>query len=129
MPISDVAPATGPLKEVLDQIQTGHRAQALRLARGWRERDPADVLALVALGEAWEALGDPDAAARAYGSIIDLFPGRADLRRFAGERLERHRLALAQHPPGCPDAGAVDKHAQRQGLAFARQCRKLTRIP
>src|SRR5262245_24456553 len=24
-----------------------------------------------------------------YGSIIDLFPGRADLRRFAGERLER----------------------------------------
>src|SRR6185369_4066059 len=26
---------------------------------------------------------------RMYGSIIDLFPGRADLRRFAGERLER----------------------------------------
>jgi tetratricopeptide (TPR) repeat protein len=95
MPISDVAPATGPLKEVLDQIQTGHRAQALRLARGWRERDPADVLALVALGEAWEALGDPDAAARAYGSIIDLFPGRADLRRFAGERLERVHTAAA----------------------------------
>ena len=35
------------------------------------------------------------AAARAYGSIIDLFPGRADLRRFAGERLERVRGAAA----------------------------------
>ena len=38
-------------------------------------------------------------AARAYGSIIDLFPARADLRRFAGERLERlpaaRPLALA----------------------------------
>jgi hypothetical protein len=36
-----------------------------------------------------EARGDRTEAARMYGSIIDLFPGRADLRRFAGERLER----------------------------------------
>ncbi|HSY41296.1 MAG TPA: hypothetical protein VLA79_17270, partial [Polyangia bacterium] len=94
-PVSDLAPATGPLKDVLDRIAAGRAGQALSLARAWRERDPADVLALVALGEAWEALGDPAAAARAYGSIIDLFPGRADLRRFAGERLERVRSAAA----------------------------------
>jgi tetratricopeptide (TPR) repeat protein len=42
----------------------------------------------VALGEASEAKGDNATAARAYGSLIDLFPSRADLRRFAGERLE-----------------------------------------
>src|SRR3954454_5877814 len=47
------------------------------------------------LGESWEALGDATQAARAYGSIIDLFPGRADMRRFAGERLERVRSAAA----------------------------------
>ena len=95
MAVSDIPAATGPLKDVLDRIAAGRAGQALSLARAWRERDPADVLALVALGEAWEALGDPAAAARAYGSIIDLFPGRADLRRFAGERLERVRSAAA----------------------------------
>jgi tetratricopeptide (TPR) repeat protein len=47
------------------------------------------VLALLALGEAWEAAGEKAAAARAYGSLIDLFPSRVDLRRLAGERLER----------------------------------------
>jgi hypothetical protein len=57
------------------------------------------VLALVALGVSYQALGDVPDAARAYGSIIDLFPGRADMRRFAGERLEQLQgarpLALA----------------------------------
>ena len=62
---------------------------ALALAKTWRDEQPTDVLALVGLGEAFEASGDRAAAARAYGSIIDLYPTRADLRRFAGERLER----------------------------------------
>src|SRR5262249_12393507 len=39
--------------------------------------------------EALERAKDLRTAARAYGSIIDLFPGRADLRRYAGARLER----------------------------------------
>jgi tetratricopeptide (TPR) repeat protein len=94
-PVADVAPATGPLKEVLDLVHAGHAREALALAQSWRERDPGDVLALVALGEAWEALGVPSEAARAYGSIIDLFPGRADMRRFAGERLEHVRTSAA----------------------------------
>jgi tetratricopeptide (TPR) repeat protein len=95
----DVAPVEGELKQVLDLLRAGKKQPALAHALAWRERDPGDVLALVALGEAWEALGDLVSAARAYGSIIDLFPGRADMRRFAGERLERVRtnaaLALA----------------------------------
>jgi len=47
------------------------------------------VLALVGLGEAYEANHDVAAAAREYGSIIDLYPTRSEYRRFAGERLER----------------------------------------
>ena len=58
-------------------------------AQAWRKEDAGDVLALIALGEVAEARGDQKAAARDYGSLIDLVPGRADLRRFAGERLER----------------------------------------
>jgi tetratricopeptide (TPR) repeat protein len=62
--------------------------EAKQVALRWREAQPTEVLAVVALGEAFEANAEIEAAARAYGSIIDLFPERADMRRFAGERLE-----------------------------------------
>jgi len=88
-------PLEGEAKDVMDRIHRGDARGALGKALAWRARDPGDVLALVALGECWEALGEPTQAARAYGSIIDLFPGRADMRRFAGERLERVRGAAA----------------------------------
>jgi tetratricopeptide (TPR) repeat protein len=84
---------TGKFLEVMTLLKEGKKEEALRVATEWREEQPGDVLALVALGEALEALGQRGAAARAYGSIIDLFPGRADLRRFAGARLERLGLA------------------------------------
>ena len=58
-------------------------------ARTWQQKQPGDVLALIGLGDALEAKRDLETAARAYGSIIDLYPARADFRRFAGERLER----------------------------------------
>ena len=50
---------------------------------------------LIGLGEALEARRADATAARIYGSIIDLYPGRADLRRFAGERLARLPNATA----------------------------------
>ena len=62
---------------------------ALEQAHAWRDAQPTDVLAIIALGEALEAVHDRTAAARVYGSLIDLYPTRADYRRFAGERLER----------------------------------------
>jgi tetratricopeptide (TPR) repeat protein len=107
---SETPPVTGPFKEILDLIHANHAHEALARAFAWRDRDPGDVLALVALGECYQALGDAADAARAYGSIIDLFPGRADMRRFAGERLERvaggaHPLALAR-----PLALAIDSY-------------------
>jgi hypothetical protein len=70
-------------------IRTGDLDLAYQIARPWHDSAPGDVLALIALGETLEAREDRAAAARIYGSIIDLFPGRADMRRFAGERLER----------------------------------------
>ena len=90
------------------------------------------MLALIALGEAWEALGEKAWAARAYGSIIDLFPSRADLRRFAGGRLMRlgtgadgaldivvdtfrHAVAAAPRPPGQPSLPRLRARSARAG--------------
>ncbi|MFT3775950.1 MAG: hypothetical protein QM820_62190 [Minicystis sp.] len=73
----------------MDTLGAGGARAAVEQAFAWHRDAPGDVMALVALGEALEAAREPASAARAYGSIIDLFPARADLRRFAGERLER----------------------------------------
>ncbi len=77
----------GKLARVMTAIARQDAPGALAHAKTWRDEQPTDVLALVGLGEALEASRDRAAAARAYGSIIDLYPTRADLRRFAGERL------------------------------------------
>ncbi|HEX6242797.1 MAG TPA: VIT domain-containing protein [Polyangiales bacterium] len=79
----------GTLREVFTLLGRGDVRAALDTARAARERDPGDVLSLVALGEALEAAREPARAARVYGSLIDLFPARADLRRMAGARLSR----------------------------------------
>lgn len=80
---------TGPFRDVMALILKGEYKRALELALSWRKGSPGDVLALVAIGEAAELLGEIALAVRAYGSLIDLFPSRADIRRFAGERLSR----------------------------------------
>lgn len=82
-------PYEGRLREVMDLLKQKRPAEALKAAQKWRDEDAGDVLALIGLGETYELMGQLTQAARAYGSIIDLFPGRADLRRFAGSRLER----------------------------------------
>ena len=58
------------------------------MARKWQQDEPGNVLALIALGDCLEAMGRKEEAARVFGSIIDLFPSRADLRRYAGSRLQ-----------------------------------------
>jgi len=95
--------------EVEEQLQAGDYRNALELSAAWHAEQPADVLALVALGQSFEALQQPDQAARAYGSLIDLYPSRADLRRYAGcllqnlqagqaVALDSFRQALEQRP-------------------------------
>jgi tetratricopeptide (TPR) repeat protein len=57
------------------------------LAQQWRQDDLADVMALIALGEWYQKSGNSQQAARAYGSLIDYFPARADILRWAAERI------------------------------------------
>ncbi|HEV7555603.1 MAG TPA: VIT domain-containing protein [Kofleriaceae bacterium] len=87
-------PLKGPLGEIEGMIRAGDPKGALAKAHAWHAKEPGDVLALIALGDSFEANKNVATAARVYGSIIDLYPSRADFRRFAGERLER----IGQHP-------------------------------
>lgn len=117
-------PYTGRFKQIMDALAGGKKDEALRAAWAWRAAEPGDVTALVALGEALEAGGDAASAARAYGSIIDLFPSRADLRRFAGGRLERLArgagIDLAVDTYDKARAQRPDHPASHRLLAFAR---------
>jgi tetratricopeptide (TPR) repeat protein len=79
----------GRFKVVMEALERGDKDSALTEANQWHADQPGDVLSLVALGEVFEARRDLRSAARAYGSILELFSFRADSRRFAGERLER----------------------------------------
>ena len=94
-PIPKAKPYTGRFETVMKELEQKQHANALKEALAWRAAEPGDVLALIGLGEVFEAQGDDVNAARAYGSLIDLFPSRADLRRFAGGRLERIKGAAA----------------------------------
>lgn len=78
----------GKSAEIAALLKKGKVEDGLKKAWAWRQSEPGDVLALLALGDCFEAQRDLKSAARVYGSIIDLFPSRADLRRFAGSRLE-----------------------------------------
>jgi TonB family protein len=85
----ELTPAlSGRMAVVAALLRAKQTDKALLEALDWRAGSPGDTLALVALGEALQARGWKELAARAYGSLIDLYPARADLRRFAGERLE-----------------------------------------
>jgi hypothetical protein len=79
----------GVLANVLSALRRQDVGTALVEAKRAHARDPSDVMALVALGETLEAQQDHARAARVYGSLVDLFPSRADMRRMAGARLER----------------------------------------
>lgn len=117
-------PYTGRFKSVMDAITAGGAKAAIEGAFAWHHESPGDVMALVALGEALEALGEPQSAARVYGSIIDLFPARADLRRFAGGRLERlpgaSALALAADTFSRAAEERADHPSSHRMLAFAQ---------
>ena len=132
------APYTGRFAEVKEHLAAGRVERARALAEAWNAEAPGDVLALLALGEAWEAAGEKAAAARAYGSLIDLFPSRVDMRRLAGERLERlgergaragdrhlsqgrPRPAGPPHGPPAPRLGPAARRPLRGGLRGARK--------
>jgi tetratricopeptide (TPR) repeat protein len=80
---------TGKYRDVIELTRSGQLGVAVERGFAWVDSEPGDALALLALGEALEGQGHLGSAARAYGSLIDLFPARSDLRRFAATRLER----------------------------------------
>jgi tetratricopeptide (TPR) repeat protein len=84
-----VEPYTGTFLEVMKLLRAKNMNAAEQKARGWREENKGDILALLALGEVYEAKGDVVEAGRAYGALIDLYADRADIRRLAGARLDR----------------------------------------
>ena len=119
-----VDPYSGKFKQVKDHLARRDARGAFTLAGAWQAAEPGDLLALTALGESAEALGDATTAARAYGSIVDLFPSRADLRRFAGERLEHvegaSTLGLAIDTFDKARRDRPDHPASHRLAAFAR---------
>jgi len=115
-------PYTGRMKTVKDLLAKKQVNAALVEALTWWTAEPGDVVALVALGEALEAAGEYPLAARVYGSIIDLYPQRADLRRFAGQRLEalgKHGQALAADSYAQAARQRPDHPGSHRLLAFA----------
>jgi adenosine/AMP kinase len=100
-------PYEGTYRDVMAAIAK-REARALEKASAWQVASPGEVVAILALGEALEANGMGILAARAYGSIADLYPNRAELLRTAGERLDRvgaralavdvYRRALRERP-------------------------------
>lgn len=113
----------GRLREVMAKLARGEQQAALDDARAWRREAPGEVLALVALGEAAEANKDVGLASRAYGSILELWSYRVDLRRFAGERLERlatrSAFALAEDAYQGAVADRPDHPSSHRLLAYA----------
>jgi hypothetical protein len=123
-PKPSFGPYEGTLAIVMEAIEKGDRDGALHKAVEAWKASPGDVMALVGLGEAFEARGEIRSAARAYGSIIDLFSSRADLRRMAGERLERlaepYALSLAADSYAKAKEQRPDHPASHRLLAYAR---------
>ena len=131
----DRVPAyTGRFKDVMDQLARKDVKGAFEAASGWRSEEPADVMALIALGETAEALGAPRLAARAYGSDHRSLPeprrppalrGRAPRaprrRRRArpGHRHVREGACRPSRSPGEPSAprdGVPPRAAAAEGV-------------
>ncbi len=82
-----ISPWIGKYAEFRALLDKADIKAAGNFAQQWHQEELANVMALIALGEWYEKTGDTTQAARAYGSLIDYFPARADIRRWAAERL------------------------------------------
>jgi hypothetical protein len=103
-------PHDGTYRFVRQAIAEDDRDRALATAATAELANPGDVTNVLALGEALEARGAYALAARAYGSIVDMYPNRAELLRAAGQRFD----ALAASLPAARDL-AID--AYRRSIA------------
>lgn len=101
-------PWSGRFGAVQTLLARGESLSALDQAFEWATTSPDDALAIVALGDALREGGQAQLAARVYGSLVDLHPERADLRRAAAARLS----GLG------PEARALAIDIDRQAIAL-----------
>lgn len=116
-------PYEGKLLGVMQDLRAGRRGPAVRAALAWYLAEPTDLAAIVALGESLEAQGATGLAARAYGTILDRFPERAELVRYAGERLDRLGAGARAHALDAYRQAVADRPDQAGGyrlLAMAQ---------
>jgi len=84
---NNILPWTGKYQTFKEMLHKKNLKEARRFALNWLLENPGDVLAYISMGEAESSIGNMKEAGRAYASLIDLFPSRADIRRFAAQRL------------------------------------------
>ncbi len=85
---------TGDYAKFRELLDGGKIKEAGDFVLNWYKNNLSDVMSLIALAEWYEKKGENEQAARAYGSLIDYFPARADIRRWAAERLLVQQFAL-----------------------------------
>ncbi len=96
-------------RRIRGQLADGSLSSALGSSLRWYARAPGNLLAVTALGESLQAAGHYKLAARAFASILDLYPSRADM----------HRLAAGYLSPLGTIAAGLREHA----LRFAHDAR------
>jgi hypothetical protein len=123
-PPEPLAPAAEPYAGKLAEIlSTADKSVARDLAESWHGAAPTDPMAAIALGLARDLAGDSRAAARAFGSLVDLAPGSASVGRSCAAFLERDDPALALEV--LQETGVLEKDQAMTsrwalGLALAR---------
>ncbi len=78
----------GEFSEIDIAIRAKDFKKAHQISAEWRAKAPVDALSLMALGKIYLAEDQSQQAARAFGSLIDFFPSRADMIRLCANWLE-----------------------------------------
>jgi hypothetical protein len=78
----------GEFSEIDIAIRAKDFKKAHQISAEWRAKAPVDALSLMALGKIYLAEEQTQQAARAFGSLIDFFPSRADMIRLCANWLE-----------------------------------------
>lgn len=141
----ETSPVHGRLSEVMAAIAANDRDGAVDRAKAWHREAPDEPLAVIALIEAYGARNDLLLATRAVGSLVDMYPERADVLRHAAQRwdamrygpaagmmlgaLEKARRLRPHQPGGVRQYAYALAKVKREGEALSVIEKALDRIP